>query len=65
MRGREGASERALLFVAMPFGLKADEPPAWMLETTARNLRILLEPLRRAGHDLATVQGLADGLTAP
>lgn len=39
-----------------------DCPPGWMLETTARNLRILIEPLSRAGEDVAWVDGVADAL---
>ncbi len=36
--------------------------PSWMLATTANNLRILTEPLNRAGRDTAWVTDIADAL---
>lgn len=46
-------------------GVLADEPPGWMPGTTARNLRLLLAPLARAGRDVQWVQALADALAPP
>ena len=34
----------------------------WMLQTSARNLRLLLEPMQRAGRDTAWVAEVADAL---
>jgi tetratricopeptide (TPR) repeat protein len=45
--------------------LLAESHPAWMHETTAANLRILLEPLRRAGRDPTWVAEVADALAQP
>jgi tetratricopeptide (TPR) repeat protein len=45
--------------------LLSESHPNWMLETTAANLRILLEPLRRSGRDTAWVAQVADALAQP
>ena len=42
--------------------LLSEVHPSWMLETTANNLRILVDPLRRAGRDTAWVTRIADSL---
>jgi hypothetical protein len=44
--------------------LLADAPPAWMLETTAKNQRMLHAPLAAAGRPVEWVRELADALAA-
>jgi len=42
--------------------LLSETHPTWMLETTSGNLRILTDPLERAGRDTAWVTEIADAL---